>query len=94
MKMLVPDPVTKRVRWERLTTFWRHRVVRNREDLVDWLDVPESKMHNHFHEATALFSTESAFNADRDLLTGALKQTQHTIAAIDRDQGGMCQERV
>lgn len=45
MKMLVPDPVTKRVRWERLTTFWRHRVVLNGEELVDWLDVPDSKVH-------------------------------------------------
>ena len=51
-------------------------------------------MHNRFHEATALYSTESAFNADRDLVTGTLKVTQHTIAAIDRDQGGMWSDDV
>ena len=88
VKQLCPSVDGKSINWDRLESFIDYRIDPN-APLVDWLDVPASKMKDRFHLATALYSTESAFNADRDLTTGALKHTAHSSAAIDRDQGGM-----
>jgi hypothetical protein len=89
VKQLCYSHETKRVNWKRLESFLAYRIDIEGKGIVDWLDVPHSKMHDRFYEATAIYCPTADVNADRDLATGELRATPHTTAAIDRAQGGM-----